>query len=338
MVLMKGIFLMKAILHTLLLAGGVLAASTASAATYQLCSTTGCRTGGSAFVWTSYAKTKYPVILTHGIMGFSSVAGVEYFYGIAPDLTANGANVFNAQVSSLESSYVRGEQLRSQVQQVLAITGAAKVNIIGHSQGAMDSRYVAGTIPTKIASVTSVGGVNFGTPVADAVVKAAGIPVIGSTVAAAASFVVDAVFKLVGAASGNGYDQKTMAALIQLTTASAKTFNAQFPAGLPTTTCGQGVQKASNGVSYFSWGGTSPLTNVLDPLDYLFTPSSFLIPGASDGMVPKCSQHLGTVLRDDYSQNHGDEVNQVLGLVNIFAASPVTIYRGQANRLKNLGL
>ncbi|GAC1371494.1 MAG: hypothetical protein NVS3B3_05010 [Aquirhabdus sp.] len=79
------------------------------------------------------------------------------------------------------------------------------------------------------------------------------------------------------------------------------------------------------------------MTNLLDPLDYLFTPSSFLISGESDGMVPKCSQHLGTVLRDNYAQNHGDEVNQVLGLVNIFAASPVTIYRDQANRLKNLG-
>ncbi len=329
---------MKAILHTLLLAGGLAATSAASAATYQLCSTSGCRTGGSEIAWTSYAKTKYPLVLAHGIMGFSSVAGVEYFYGVSSDLTSNGANVFHTQVSSLDSSYVRGEQLRSQVQTVLAITGAAKVNLIGHSQGAMDSRYVAGMIPTKIASVTSVGGVNAGTPVADAVMKAAGIPVIGSTVAAAASYVVDAVFKLVGAASGNGYDQKAMAALNQLTTASAKTFNAQFPAGLPTTACGQGVQKASNGVSYFSWGGTSPLTNVLDPLDYLFTPSSLLISGESDGMVPKCSQHLGTVLRDNYSQNHGDEVNQVLGLVNEFAASPVTIYREQANRLKNLGL
>ncbi len=329
---------MKAILHTLLLAGGLVAASAASAATYQLCSTSGCRTGGSAIAWTSYAKTKYPIILTHGIMGFSSVGPVEYFYGIAPDLTANGGNVFDAQVSSLDSSYVRGEQLRSQVQQILAITGAPKVNIIGHSQGAMDSRYVAGVIPNQIASVTSVGGVNAGTPVADAVMKAAGIPVIGSTVAAASSAVLNAVFKLIDVASGHEYDQNTMAALNQLTTASAATLNAQFSAGLPTTACGQGVQKASNGVSYFSWGGTSPLTNVLDPLDYLFTPSSFIIPGASDGMVPKCSQHLGTVLRDDYAQNHGDEVNQVLGLVNVFAASPVTIYRDHANRLKNLGL
>ncbi len=330
---------MKNKLSTFILAGGLLVSGFASAATatYQLCSTSGCRIGGSASVSSTYAKTKYPIVLAHGIMGFSSIAGIEYFYGIAPNLTASGANVFDTQVSSLDSSYVRGEQLRTQVKQILAITGAAKVNLIAHSQGTMDSRYVAGVIPNQVASVTGVGGVNFGTPVADAAAKAMGIPVIGSAIASASSTLLNAVFSFVGAASGHTYSQNLLAAMNQLTTASSVTFNAQFPAGLPTKTCGQGVQKASNGVSYFSWSGTSPLTNLFDPLDYLFTATSFIIPGASDGMVPQCSTHLGTVIRDNYAQNHGDEVNQVLGLVNIFAASPVTLYRDQANRLKNLG-
>ena len=329
---------MKSILNALLLTGSLVAASAASAATYQLCNTSGCRTGGSAFAWTSYAKTKYPIVLAHGIMGFTNVASVEYFYGVAPDLTSNGANVFDTQVSSLDSSYVRGEQLRSQVQTIMAITGAPKVNLIGHSQGAMDARYVAGVIPANIASVTSVGGVNFGTPVADAVSQFVGIPVVGTAVGAASAAVADAFFALIDVASGHYYDQNSLAAMTQLTTASAAIFNAQFPAGLPTTACGNGVQKASNGVSYFSWGGTSPLTNVIDPLDYLFTPTSFIIPSASDGMVPQCSQHLGTNIRDNYAMNHGDEVNQVLGLVSVFEVSPVTIYRDQANRLKNIGL
>ncbi|MDE2421266.1 MAG: triacylglycerol lipase [Gammaproteobacteria bacterium] len=332
---------MKAILGTLLLTGSLTIASTAAFATsttYQYCSTSGCRASSSVNVTSTYAATKYPIILAHGIMGFSSILGVDYFYGIGSDLTANGAKVFDTQVSSLDSSFVRGEQLRSQVQQILAITGAQKVNLIGHSQGALDSRYVAGVMPAQIASVTGVGGVNFGTPVADAVAKAAGIPVIGSTIAAASSSLLNAFFSFVGVASGQGYSQNFMAAINQLTTSTATTFNAQFPAGVPTTNCGQGVQKASNGVSYFSWGGTGVMTNFLDPLDYVFAVSSLIIPGASDGMVPQCSTHLGTVIRDNYYQNHGNEVNQVLGLTYIFAASPVTQYRGQANRLKNLGL
>ena len=50
-------------------------------------------------------------------------------------LTRDGAKVYVAQVSATQSSELRGEQLLKQVQQVLAITGAEKVNLIGHSHG-----------------------------------------------------------------------------------------------------------------------------------------------------------------------------------------------------------
>jgi triacylglycerol lipase len=44
------------------------------------------------------------------------------------------------------------------------------------------------------------------------------------------------------------------------------------------------------------------------------------------------------VIRDNYFQNHLDEVNQLLGLVSIFESNPKTLFRNHANRLKNLGL
>ena len=58
----------------------------------------------------------------------------------------------------------------------------------------------------------------------------------------------------------------------------------------------------------------------------------------NDGLVSSCSSHLGYVIKDNYWQNHLDEVNQVLGLVSLFETSPVTLFRQQANRLKNAGL
>ena len=58
----------------------------------------------------------------------------------------------------------------------------------------------------------------------------------------------------------------------------------------------------------------------------------------NDGLVASCSTHLGKVIRDDYAMNHLDEVNQTIGLVNIFETNPVTLYRQQANRLKAMGL
>ena len=44
------------------------------------------------------------------------------------------------------------------------------------------------------------------------------------------------------------------------------------------------------------------------------------------------------MIRDNYFQNHLDEVNQVLGLVSIFESNPTSIFRAHANRLKNRGL
>nr|MBP8263595.1 lipase [Pseudomonas sp.] len=93
-----------------------------------------------------------------------------------------------------------------------------------------------------------------------------------------------------------------------------------------------------NGVSYYSWSGTSPLTNVLDPSDLLMGVSSLTFKDANDGLVGRCSSRLGMVIRDNYRMNHLDEVNQFIGLTSLFETSPVTVYRQQANRLKNAGL
>jgi triacylglycerol lipase len=108
-------------------------------------------------------------VLVHGLFGFDKLLGVDYFYGIPQALTRDGAKVYVAQVSATQSSELRGEQLLKQVQQVLAITGAEKVNLIGHSHGGPTIRYVASVAPELVASATSVGGVNHGSEIADLV-------------------------------------------------------------------------------------------------------------------------------------------------------------------------
>ena len=77
--------------------------------------------------WASgYAQTKYPILLVHGLFGFDSIAGVEYWYDIPESLRAEGATVYVDTVSAANSTQVRGEQLLLQVQQILAATGAIK--------------------------------------------------------------------------------------------------------------------------------------------------------------------------------------------------------------------
>ena len=60
---------------------------------------------------TTYAQTKYPIVLAHGMFGFKSLLGgaIDYWYQIPSDLQANGAKVYVTQVAALESSEVRGE-------------------------------------------------------------------------------------------------------------------------------------------------------------------------------------------------------------------------------------
>lgn len=304
-------------------------------ASWQNCDVNSCTVGGSTNVTSSYAKTKYPILLAHGMAGFSAVGPLQYWNGITEDLVGNGANVFVAQQASFNSSEVRGEQLLIQAKQVLAITGAQKINLIGHSHGTQSVRYVAGLLPNKIASVTAVGGPTKGSDVADVVYDFSKSPV-GPIAAPIIAAGVNAFFSLVGIGSGHYYEQDALAGMYSLTTRGAAEFNQRFPDGVPTTACGTGTELV-NGVRYYSWSGTGVLTNVLDPFDYALAATSLLIPSENDGLVPRCSSHLGTVIRDNYAFNHLDEVNQVLGLVG-FLQNPVTPYRIQANRLKNQGL
>lgn len=91
------------------------------------------------YVTSSYAKTKYPLVFAHGMGGWiragTDELGVDYWYQILPDLARNGANAWATRVSPFNSSEVRGEQLLQQVDEILAITGASKVNLLGHSHG-----------------------------------------------------------------------------------------------------------------------------------------------------------------------------------------------------------
>ncbi|MGB1221988.1 MAG: esterase/lipase family protein, partial [Alcanivoracaceae bacterium] len=117
----------------------------------------------------NYAETRYPIVLVGGIIAFDDIAGLEYFYGIADHLRDYGADVYESNVSGLQGNEFRGEELITQIENYLAVSGASKVNIIAHSQGAPTARYVAAVRPDLVASVTSVHGENRGTPVADAI-------------------------------------------------------------------------------------------------------------------------------------------------------------------------
>src|SRR5262245_33908138 len=291
---------------------------------------------GAARAWPwDYTKTKYPIVLAHGLGGFDELFGVlDYWYGIPFALTSGGAQVFVTTVSQLNSTQARGEQLLAQVQQIVAITGKPKVNLIGHSHGGLDVRYVAAVRPDLVASVTSVGSPHKGADLADylrAHVQN------GSFTEDVLAFFGNSLGTVIGLLSGSSNPQDAVAALDSLTAAGLAGFNATYPQGVPATACGEGAA-AVGGVRYYSWSGTGVLTNALDVSDAALGLSSLFYDQANDGLVDRCSSHLGDVIRDDYFHNHLDEVNQVLGLVSIFESNPTAVFRAHANRLKNAGL
>jgi triacylglycerol lipase len=276
----------------------------------------------------SYTKTEHPIVLVHGFTGFKELFGVvEYFHGIPESLTESGAEVFVPQVSAANSTEIRGEQLLAQVEEYMAVTGAEKIHLIGHSHGGPTVRYVAGVRPDLVASVSSVGGSNWGTPALDPVNNEALFDL------------GNAFFGLLDAASGSGgLPQDTEAGLASISVEGSIDFNEQFPAGIPSVYCGDDGAEVVNGVRYYSWGGNKLVTNWLDASDALLFALGKSMDEPSDGAVPVCSMKLGKVIGLDYAHNHLDQVNLLFGLVGRNAADPVQLYRQHANRLKNLGL
>jgi len=284
----------------------------------------------------NYTQTRHPIVLVHGLLGFDSLLGIyDYWYGVPSDLRSGGARVHIANVSSSHYSEVRGEQLIRELDTLRAVHRYTKFNLIGHSHGGPTIRYVASVRPDLVASITSVGSPHTGSKVADALDTT--LPP-GSPLRPLVAGFVDALSVVIEFLSGDDDPQYALGALASLSSSGSRTFNQRHPQGMPTTSCGQGASVV-NGVRYYSWGGTSVLTNILDASDPLMGAGALFFGfEQNDGLVGKCSSHLGVVLRDDYGWNHLDEVNQVFGLRGLFSSSPVSVIRAHANRLKNAGL
>ncbi len=168
-----------------------------------------------------YTQTRYPIVLVHGLFGFDNVGPVEYFYGIPSALRSGGARVYTTSVSAANSTEVRGEQLLTQVKQIVAATGAGKVNLIGHSHGGPTSRYVASIRPDLVASVSTVAGVNKGSKVAD--ILLGWVPNVGSALSGALASMISLL------SGGAGMPQNGRAALVSLSTSGTAAFNARHP-------------------------------------------------------------------------------------------------------------
>ena len=112
--------------------------------------------------------TRYPIILIHGYAGVDEYFGVlEYFYRVPDLLRARGYDVHVPSLSPIAWSEDRADQLSRYLDGVQEATGARRFNLIGHSQGGLDSRILISGLGEheRVASLTTIATPHQGIPI-----------------------------------------------------------------------------------------------------------------------------------------------------------------------------
>ena len=102
-------------------------------------------------------KTKYPLLLVHGIF-FRDWKIYNYWGRIPAELLANGAKIFYGNQESSASVEDSAEQLKRRILEIIEETGCERVNIIAHSKGGIDARYAISALgmDAYVASLTTI--------------------------------------------------------------------------------------------------------------------------------------------------------------------------------------
>lgn len=119
------------------------------------------------------AVPRYPVVLVHGQGGFDRIRigrlYGDYFNGVAKRLRRDGIQVLTTVTPPFGTIKERAALLKEQ----LLATGWEKMNLVCHSMGGLDSRYLVTHLgmADRIASITTVGTPHHGSWYADWVLE-----------------------------------------------------------------------------------------------------------------------------------------------------------------------
>ncbi|MET8564209.1 alpha/beta fold hydrolase [Streptomyces flaveolus] len=140
------------------------------AATARASDSTAPSSGWNDYTCKPSAAHPRPVVLVHGTLGNS----VDNWLGLAPYLQSRGYCVYSLDYGQLPGVPLfhglgpidkSAEQLAVFVDKVLAATGAAKADLVGHSQGGMMPRYYLKFLggAAKVAALVGLAPDNHGT-------------------------------------------------------------------------------------------------------------------------------------------------------------------------------
>jgi triacylglycerol lipase len=113
---------------------------------------------------TTLVSPRNPILFVHGW----NSTGAAWFTMIDRFKTDGGytdQELYNWTYYSAQSNAITAQQLSAKVDSILAITGAAKVDLITHSMGALSARYYIKNLGggAKVDDFVSLGGPNHGT-------------------------------------------------------------------------------------------------------------------------------------------------------------------------------
>ncbi|KAK0616290.1 triacylglycerol lipase-like protein [Immersiella caudata] len=134
-----------------------------------------------AYVRDRYDAPKYPVVLAHGLLGFAELklAGsylppIHYWRGIKEALCAQNIEVITTSVPPSGSIAQRAAKLAEGIE---AHAQGRSVNIVAHSMGGLDARYMISHLKPKgvdVKSLVTVATPHHGSAVADYIIKEIG--------------------------------------------------------------------------------------------------------------------------------------------------------------------
>lgn len=112
--------------------------------------------------------TKYPLIMVHGI-GFRDLRYFNYWGRIPLILKKHGAKVSYGHNKAWGSLEENARLIAANIDKVLAETNCEKVNLIAHSKGGLDCRYLISTMGygNKVASLTTINTPHRGSELID---------------------------------------------------------------------------------------------------------------------------------------------------------------------------
>ena len=116
--------------------------------------------------------TRYPLVLIHGA-GFRDLKWPVYWGRIPAALETRGAVIRYGLQDCWASTETNAAEIVRRIDEILAETGAEKVNLIAHSKGGLEARMAASSLGAgdRIASITTVATPHRGSKTVDLLFK-----------------------------------------------------------------------------------------------------------------------------------------------------------------------